>query len=87
MPKHRREHKARPMMVEELKHLADQARSRRLGHTNPRLSQVEFARTLGVSNKTLDNIEAARNWPSMPVYIKLCRALGVGTPPLCGSGT
>lgn len=37
---------------------------------------------VGCSVNQLHNLEAARNWPSMVVYIRLCHALGMKTPPL-----
>lgn len=46
------------------------------------LSQTALAHLIGISNKTLENIEAGRNWPSLPVFIVLCKVLGVGRPPL-----
>lgn len=47
-----------------------------------RVSQVDLARLVGISNKTLFNIEAGNNWPSLPVYAALCRHLALPTPPL-----
>jgi transcriptional regulator with XRE-family HTH domain len=44
------------------------------------LSQVALAEKAGISNKQLNNIENAHNWPSMPVYIAICRELGLGEP-------
>jgi transcriptional regulator with XRE-family HTH domain len=46
------------------------------------LSQIALAEKIGCSNKQLDNIEWARCWPSMKVYISLCRALGMENIPL-----
>jgi transcriptional regulator with XRE-family HTH domain len=46
------------------------------------LSQVALAEKVGISNKQLNNVENAHNWPSMPVYVSLCRVLELGEPPL-----
>ncbi len=46
------------------------------------LSQTALASLMEISNKSLDNIEAGRNWPSLPVYITICRVLDLPTPPL-----
>ncbi len=53
-------------------------RTRQAAH----LSQVALAEKVGISNKQLNNIESATNWASMPVYIGLCRALGLVELPL-----
>lgn len=47
-----------------------------------RLSQVAMAEKIGCSNKQLNNIEHAQNWPSMPVYLAICRVLELEAPPL-----
>ena len=39
------------------------------------LSQCELAEQVGISNKTLNNVERGNNWPSVPVLIKLRRSL------------
>lgn len=49
------------------------------------LSQTALAHLVGISNKTLENVESGRNWPSMQVYIVLCKVLGIGKPPLLAS--
>ncbi len=46
------------------------------------LSQKEFAGRIGIPTSTMNNIEVARNWPSLPVYITICRALRMGRIPL-----
>lgn len=57
-----------------------------LAHRNSRgLSQTALAHLVGISNKTLENIESGRNWPSLPVYIVICKVLGIGRPPLLTS--
>jgi DNA-binding XRE family transcriptional regulator len=64
---------------QELLLLANQVKKRReaLG-----IQQMSFAEEIGISNKTLHGIEAGRQWPSMPIYIKLCRRLEYGSIPL-----
>lgn len=47
-----------------------------------KLSQLGLAQLAGISNSQLNNVESARNWPSLPAYLAICRALGVGEPPL-----
>lgn len=46
------------------------------------LSQGELAERAGTSNKTLSNLERGHNWPSMPLYLRLCVVLRAGVPPL-----
>ncbi len=46
------------------------------------LSVVALGAQAGISDSQVCNIEIGNNWPSMPVYIGLCRVLGVGVPPL-----
>jgi len=47
-----------------------------------KVRRVTLAKSVGVHYKTLANMEAGRFWPSMPVYIAICRALMLGRPPL-----
>lgn len=47
-----------------------------------RYRQSHLARAIGVSQKTLWNIEAGTAWPSMKVYIALVRVLHAGKIPL-----
>jgi transcriptional regulator with XRE-family HTH domain len=42
-----------------------------------KMSQTELARQTGVSDRQIGNIEWARNFPSMSVYIVICRVLGI----------
>lgn len=44
--------------------------------------QEDLANLMDVSVQQLSNVEAGRNWPSIPAYQKLCQALRVGVPPL-----
>lgn len=45
-------------------------------------SQTELAKRAGVPLATLNNVELAHNWPSLGLYAGICRALGLGEPPL-----
>ncbi len=47
-----------------------------------KLSQFALAKLTGVSNQQMNNIEGGRCWPSLPAYVVICRALGMGTLPL-----
>lgn len=66
----------------EQKVLGEEIAARRLARE---LSQTGLAHLVGISNKTLENIESGRNWPSMQVYIVLCKVLAIGRPPLLTS--
>jgi DNA-binding XRE family transcriptional regulator len=41
-----------------------------------------FAPKIHITLKALYNIEAGRNWPSMPVYLRICKELKMPEPPL-----
>ncbi len=45
--------------------------------TAKKLNKTDLARHVGVSNKQIDHIENGTNWPSMKVYIGICRVLGI----------
>jgi len=61
-----------PAMPQDLARFsADMTEARALA----RLSQCELAEQVGISNKTLNNVERGNNWPSVPVLIKLRRSL------------
>lgn len=47
-------------------------RARRL---NMKMSQRELARQVGISSKSLCNLEMGNNWPSVPVYVALTRVM------------
>ncbi|HXP59471.1 MAG TPA: helix-turn-helix transcriptional regulator [Dongiaceae bacterium] len=47
-----------------------------------RMSQMQLAGRCGVSNKTINMVEYAHNFPSLALYIALCRALKAGKIPL-----
>lgn len=49
-----------------------------------KLTREVFAEQIGLSYSNTANIETGQNWPSMPVYIKICSVLGIGVPPLVG---
>lgn len=36
------------------------------------ISQIAMAKTIGISNKQLCNIEKGNNWPSLQVYSAIC---------------
>lgn len=46
------------------------------------LTQTELAQKAGCSRSIVDHIERALNYPSLPVYLALCKALGQEQPPL-----
>jgi transcriptional regulator with XRE-family HTH domain len=50
--------------------------------TAKNLSKTDLARKLGISTKQIDHVENGVNWPSMKVYIGLCRVLGVEQIPM-----
>lgn len=43
-----------------------------------------LARKVGISPSQMSNIQYGYNWPSVPVYIKLCRVLKAGKIPMIG---
>lgn len=48
-----------------------------------KLTVAQLAEIVGVSTTTLTNIEYGKYyWPSMPVYVKICRALKQPEPSL-----
>lgn len=53
-----------------LKKFATRLRARRL---KMNLSQRDLARQVGISSKSLCNLEMGNNWPSLPVYVALTR--------------
>lgn len=77
-------HRKTETMRKELKLLGASVRHRRLTRG---ISQVQFAAQLGISNKQLNHVESARNWPSLPVYITLCRVFNAGKVPLVDDST
>lgn len=44
------------------------------------ISREDFANKIGLSYSNAANIETGQNWPSMPVFIKICEVLGVDVP-------
>lgn len=63
----------------QLKNLARNLRARRQKMKMPRQALAE---KVGISYPQLAHIENARNWPSMPVYLSLLRALGYKQKPI-----
>lgn len=63
--------------LQDLSDFAAEVRRRRM---KLRVTQTEIARRVGCSVKQVNNIERAVNWPSMPVYLGLCRELGFRSP-------
>lgn len=55
-----------------LKSFAAALRARR---TQMNMSQRDLARRVGISSKSLCNLEMGNNWPSMPVYVALIRVM------------
>lgn len=52
--------------------------------TQSNLTQTELAKRVGFSCKQLNHIEYGVHWPSMEVYIGICRALGIDKIPMVG---
>lgn len=76
-----------PSIEQELAEAAQRERAafgRNVAHSRDQLgkSQKDIASRVGISNKTLCGFEKGVSWPSMPVYVALCRALALPTPPL-----
>lgn len=46
------------------------------------MTQTELGSRVGVSSKTLCNVEMGVNWLSLPVYVAICRELKTIKPPL-----
>lgn len=68
-----------PASVAALKALAGNLRATRK-HRN--LSQLNLAQFVGCSVSIIKHIENARSFPSLPVYLGICRCLGLPRPPL-----
>lgn len=47
-----------------------------------RYTLTGLARAVGCSHQLISNIEQGNNWPSIPVYRRLCKALHLRNPPL-----
>ncbi len=71
--------KKKVQLKDELKTFGEEIRRRRELRT---LSQTALAHLVNISYKQLNNIECARNWPSMPVYLTLCKVLDAPKPSL-----
>lgn len=66
-------------MQKDLDALAANVRARR---TKRELTLDVLSTDIVSSKQQVSNIEAARNWPSMPNYIAICRRLEAGKIPL-----
>lgn len=44
------------------------------------ISRQKFAKKIGLSYSNTANIELGHNWPSMPVFIRICEVLEVELP-------
>lgn len=66
-----------PGASEALKQFGQGVRAKR----GPR-SQRVVADRIGISINQYSNIERGINWPSMPVYLKICRVLRIALPGL-----
>lgn len=42
------------------------------------LTQAQLAAACGISTNLISNIELGYNWPSMPIYLKMCDVLFPG---------
>lgn len=65
------------MCLQELRDFASEVRRRRQARN---ISQTKLGALVGCSVKQINNIERAVNWPSMPIYLGLCRELGFKSP-------
>jgi DNA-binding XRE family transcriptional regulator len=66
-------------MTRQMRRMAKNLRARRL---RLNLRQNVVAGAVGISNKTLANIEAFKFAPSLQVYVDLCQVLELPSPPL-----
>lgn len=46
------------------------------------LDRRELADKVGSSMSAITHLELAENWPTLPVYLAICRELGLDVPPL-----
>jgi transcriptional regulator with XRE-family HTH domain len=67
-------------MAPTTKDLKSFGRALRRERTARNLTQVQLARELGLSSKSVCAFEYGVNWPSMPAYIALCRFFGQQAP-------
>ncbi len=59
-------------------------RKLRAARHRARLTQSELANASGIGFQQVSHAECGRVWPSLPVYFKMCRALGIEDAPLTG---
>ncbi len=72
MPKTKPKKRPRVIMPDDLRRFALEVVTARQGKA---LTQVALADAVGISKKTMNNVERANNWTSVPVLIKLRRTL------------
>ena len=63
----------------EMRRFGRQLRNRR---KELRYTGVALCRLIGISSTNLSNIESGRNYPSLTVYLAICRSLELPKPPL-----
>jgi len=68
-----------PYSTQQLRHSGNEARKAR---AEAGMSVVQVAEKAGCSRQVIYHLENAENWPSLPAYIGIIRALGLGAPPL-----
>ena len=59
-------------------------RKLRAARHRARITQQELADKSGIGFQQVSHAECGRVWPSLPVYLKMCRALGLEDAPLSG---
>ncbi len=59
--------------------LAENVRARRITMC---MTQAALAKKCGCSTMVICHVERADNFPSLPIYIAICEALGMGKAPL-----
>lgn len=63
-------------LVEARKNIAGSLKKRR---EELKLTQTDVAQKVGISQDAIQRLESARYWPSMPTYVKWCKALNLDT--------
>lgn len=56
----------------------------KLRRRDQRMREHDLAKAAGVAEKTIYNIERGQYWPSLPMYFRICQALGFKMVPLAG---
>jgi DNA-binding XRE family transcriptional regulator len=75
----RREHALHKKSLSALRKLARSVSRARLCSG---LTRRQLAGRVGVSYATINHLENAENWPTLPVFLALCRVLKSGKVPL-----